>query len=500
MSKKVVLLGDLGTDHAGFPPTPVIAGSPNVLIDGKPVARVGDPLAPHSKPKHPPHPRAIAAGSSTVMINGIPAAVTGGAITCGGVTVGSGSVVIGDTHTPAKFSGVSPMPAKAASQVTSTAAAVSSPFADTGMAAGQVLQNSGLTGGATSALAGGSATAAAVSPESVADEQKTSVGPGFHVVQTPMTKTTLLAALYGDASAKPNSFDRLNPGLGSQVLPGEMIVLGDPEGMECTSKELDLMDVAAQANAKVRSLEQDEAQFIVNHYDLLEAVTSTGSAGLGAGAVMVSKQIDSIKTTLKDVERLHQESYRKHGHLNHPEFFEKRRALFKKLDFALGSLARRGMSLDDDAKLKRALGLSSKSVVHNWKTAGVGDIPGYATNYDRLAWGAKYAKGVGYLSVGLDIAASGMKIHAVCTSGRATECKRVKYIEGGRLSGAAVGGGAGAFAGPFLCGVIGLGSGGIGGVACGIIMAGAGGFAGGAIGGSSGEGIGEVIYEVTNDE
>ncbi len=48
MSKKVVLLGDLGTDHQGFPPTPVIAGSPDVLIDGKPVARVGDPLSPHS--------------------------------------------------------------------------------------------------------------------------------------------------------------------------------------------------------------------------------------------------------------------------------------------------------------------------------------------------------------------------------------------------------------------------------------------------------------------
>lgn len=97
--KKVVLLGDIGTDHNGFPPTPVTAGSPNVMIDGKPVARVGDPLAPHSKPKHPPHPRAIASGSSTVLINGIPAAVTGGAISCGGVTIGSGSVVIGDTHT-----------------------------------------------------------------------------------------------------------------------------------------------------------------------------------------------------------------------------------------------------------------------------------------------------------------------------------------------------------------------------------------------------------------
>jgi len=111
--KKVVLLGDQGTDHQGFPPTPVIVGSPNVLIDGKPVARVGDALAPHSKPKHPPHPRAIASGSSTVLINGIPAAVTGGTITCGGVTIGSGSVVIADTHTPATFSGITPASVKA---------------------------------------------------------------------------------------------------------------------------------------------------------------------------------------------------------------------------------------------------------------------------------------------------------------------------------------------------------------------------------------------------
>ncbi|MCL1486059.1 MAG: type VI secretion system PAAR protein [Marinobacter sp.] len=117
MSKAVVLLGDLGSDHEGFPPTPVIAGSPDVLIDGKPVARLGDPLAPHSKPKHSPHPRTIAGGSSTVVINGSPAAVTGSAISCGGVAIGSGSVVIGDAHTPAAFSGVSPTAASARNSV-----------------------------------------------------------------------------------------------------------------------------------------------------------------------------------------------------------------------------------------------------------------------------------------------------------------------------------------------------------------------------------------------
>jgi hypothetical protein len=188
-------------------------------------------------------------------------------------------------------------------------------------------------------------------------------------------------------------------------------------------------------NAQVRSLEQDEAQFLAKYYDLLEAITSTGSAGLGAGAVMVSKQISSIESTLKNIERLHQETYRRHGHLNHPEFFEKRRALFKKLDFALGSVARKGMSLDDDKNLKRALGLSSKSIVHNWKTAGVGGIPGYATHYERVARGAKYVRNVGYLGVTLDVSMSAMKIHEACTEGDERACQIVAYQEGGEVDG-----------------------------------------------------------------
>lgn len=111
--KQAVRVGDIGTDHDGFPATPVISGSPDVMIDGKPAARVGDPLAPHSKPKHPPHGRTIATGSTTVLINARPAAVTGGSISCGGVTIGGGSVNIGDRYIPstggALFSSASEM-------------------------------------------------------------------------------------------------------------------------------------------------------------------------------------------------------------------------------------------------------------------------------------------------------------------------------------------------------------------------------------------------------
>ncbi|WP_104401133.1 type VI secretion system PAAR protein [Vibrio penaeicida] len=90
-----VVLGNIGTAHDGFPPTPVCGASPDVKADGIPIARVGDPLVPHAKPKHPPHGRSIAAGSGTVFVNGKPVARSGDAVSCGGSVVGGGTVTIG---------------------------------------------------------------------------------------------------------------------------------------------------------------------------------------------------------------------------------------------------------------------------------------------------------------------------------------------------------------------------------------------------------------------
>ncbi|WP_252109560.1 MULTISPECIES: type VI secretion system PAAR protein [unclassified Halomonas] len=91
MGQKFVLLGDIGTDHDGYPPTPVIEGSPTVIMDGKPVARLGDALEPHDKPNHPTHSRSIAQGSGTIFVDGKPVALTSHAVDCGGVVIGSGS-------------------------------------------------------------------------------------------------------------------------------------------------------------------------------------------------------------------------------------------------------------------------------------------------------------------------------------------------------------------------------------------------------------------------
>ena len=80
-------LTDKGTQHDGYYETVITAGSSTVFIDGLPAARQGDPLTPHAKPSIHLIPEKFARGSSTVFIDGLPAARTGDAIDCGGVVM-----------------------------------------------------------------------------------------------------------------------------------------------------------------------------------------------------------------------------------------------------------------------------------------------------------------------------------------------------------------------------------------------------------------------------
>ncbi len=95
-------LGDSCAGHGCFPATPIIEGSGDVIINGKPAARKSDGVLLHACPcpnmPHGVHNRAISAGSGTVIINGKLAARIGDAIGCGGsVAAGSGNVIIGDS-------------------------------------------------------------------------------------------------------------------------------------------------------------------------------------------------------------------------------------------------------------------------------------------------------------------------------------------------------------------------------------------------------------------
>lgn len=79
MGLAIARVGDLCSGHGDFPPREAISGSPDVFINGKPVVRVGDNYASHTRDVSPfdSHAGYVASSTSTVIINGIPAARTG---------------------------------------------------------------------------------------------------------------------------------------------------------------------------------------------------------------------------------------------------------------------------------------------------------------------------------------------------------------------------------------------------------------------------------------
>jgi uncharacterized Zn-binding protein involved in type VI secretion len=83
---KVATVGSVVTAHPpGFIPTTVSQGSDFVFIEGQPVALLGSVCVDHAcpSPPLPPHTPVVAAGSPTVLINGISIARESDPTQCG---------------------------------------------------------------------------------------------------------------------------------------------------------------------------------------------------------------------------------------------------------------------------------------------------------------------------------------------------------------------------------------------------------------------------------
>ena len=89
--------GDKSSGHDSCPGVPIVDKvSPNVKINGKPVALDGSVFAPHGCTAHTPHSGVVIAPNRNVQINGRNVACVGDAESCGGTIVtGSPDVSIG---------------------------------------------------------------------------------------------------------------------------------------------------------------------------------------------------------------------------------------------------------------------------------------------------------------------------------------------------------------------------------------------------------------------
>ena len=166
------------------------------------------------------------------------------------------------------------------------------------------------------------------------------------------------------------------------------------------------------------------------------------------------------------------------------------------LDNSLGPLVRKGVGIADHPKLKNALGISNRSLVHHWSKAGTaGGIPGYATHIDGVSKAGKVIKVGGWVGIALGASASGLKVKETCKVGTEEACRKVKFTEGGKFGGSLAGGAIGGAVGGGACIAIGATTAGIGGIVCGLVLVGVGtslGITGGEL---VGEDLGEIIYE-----
>jgi len=327
--------------------------------------------------------------------------------------------------------------------------------------------------------------------------------PGFYVVPKSMTREALEATLFATPDAAVmRKFRALNPEQGD-IKAGSLIVLGDPNNTSCTYQEAQLMQAAQQVKSALDPLTPEEAEFMFRHAAEIASFIGDTSTWLGVGAVVMEKHLARLRDTLQAMERLHQDSYRQHGHLKSPQFFAERQRLLAQLDaHLLNSTRLRGQTtLGDHPKLKTALGISSRSLVHHWDKAGApGQIPGYATHVETTSRAAKYMSTGGYIGIGIGGVSSLLAVQEVCSGGSEAACEEVRFTEGGKFVGSTFGGVAGAGIGKYVSGPVCLALGvstGIGGVVCAATLIGAGAWVGTTYMGDGGELMGEILYEKT---
>ncbi len=328
--------------------------------------------------------------------------------------------------------------------------------------------------------------------------------PGFYIVPTSMSREALERTLFPTPDpAVMRKFRALNPST-VNVKAGSLIVLSDPNNTSCTYQEAQLMQAAQQVDASLDSLKPQEADFLHRHGAEIASFIGHTSTWLGVSAVVMEKHLSNLRDTLQAIERLHQESYRQHGHLKSPQFFADRKRLLAQLDaHLLNSTRLRGQTtLGDHPKLKTALGISSRSLVHHWdKAGGPGQIPGYSAHVEAVSRAAKYMKAGGYIGIGIGGISSLLAIQQVCNEDSGATCVKVKFTEGGKFglstAGGIWGGRAGLLASGPICLALGATTG-IGGVICVAAVVGTGAWVGTTGGEKAGEAIGEKLYEVAH--
>ncbi|WP_312457727.1 hypothetical protein [Pseudescherichia sp.] len=311
---------------------------------------------------------------------------------------------------------------------------------------------------------------------------QSTVAPGYCVVQQPGTLDFQARLLFNNPNSEAaRYFMHLNRDT-RWVKPGQILIVADPANQNHVYQLNHLIMAKHKVNAAMVTTDANVAAFLNKNYQHIAALTSWGDNIAGTAGDMGEKYFRQIESILVKIEQTYQNQFRTQGMLIGQQFFTERNALFAQLKPLLKGLGRLSLNIDRYDSIKRALGLSTRSIIHEWSTVGVGTIPGYASYIIRSAKAASFMKAGGWVALGFSFMNTSNDVYHACTVGRENECGKVavkKYSSfGASVVGGIYGGKYGALLGSGLCVGLGLASGGVGTLACSIVGAAAGGYLG----------------------
>ncbi|MFS4520803.1 hypothetical protein ACMFMJ_12845, partial [Erwinia amylovora] len=259
--------------------------------------------------------------------------------------------------------------------------------------------------------------------------------------------------------------------------PGQILIVADPDTTAPVTTQMlhKLRQAKQNTNNALIGVSAEDAGFLQKHYGMIAGLTSAGDKIFGTAGDVGEKYFSAIEQTLKKIEASYQNQYRTQGTLIGQQFYAERNQLLHQLKELVNkplvkSLARHSVKFRPYEDMRRALNLSSRSIVHEWSTAGVTGIPGYSTYVGNAAKAARFLKYGGYIGIGFAFAGTTNDVADTCTKGREGECGKIaikEYTEfaTGTVTGIA-GGALGASAGMGICVAVGIVTAGAGGVAC----------------------------------
>ncbi|WLG40115.1 hypothetical protein [Pseudomonas rhodesiae] len=291
-------------------------------------------------------------------------------------------------------------------------------------------------------------------------------------------------------------FDTVNQHIRNVVvLPGQLVIIPDGRTASCTVEEAQLMRSAQNIKQALLAHSASD-QFLIKNYDLLQLIMTNASIGIGSASSAWRKHLAAIERTLHEIDVLHKQYLSKGTTAARDEFLAKRRVLFAKLEGQLLGMARFGTGLKSEGSIKKMLGISTKSYWHH------GEIRQYEETVKRIAKSSQMLKKGTYIGIALDVGVTALEITEACSTGREQECKRAKFVEGGKLvlgGGAATyGGSAGMGIGVAVCAAIfAIPTAGASALGCAVVGGAVGGITVGALGSHAGELIGTRLYEAS---